>query len=261
MSTSLSPTLSPVPPEVINAVSDTPVILLVDHASNHIPEELAGLGVDPACLDTHIALDLGAEALARRMAEKMGVAAVIARVSRLVLDVNRAPDHPTLIAPSSDGVDIPGNQGLTAADIKARLRAYHAPYHAACEAVLQPFIEKGQTPILLAVHSFTPEMAGAKRPWEVGFLYNKDVRLAQAMIGFLERDTDMTVGDNEPYSGFELYYTMERHGMAHGFPQTTLEVRQDELDRRAKVDGWANLLVDVLRICLQRPDVMFEQNP
>ncbi len=236
-------------------------MLLVDHASNHIPAPHAGLGLASEHLDKHIAIDLGAEALARRIAELMGCGAVVAQVSRLVLDVNREPDSPTLVPAQSDGIPIPGNQDLSPADIAARIAAYHTPYHAACETVLAPFIGAGRVPIVLAVHSFTPEMAdGQPRPWEVGFLYNRDARLAQALMGFLEAETDLCVGDNEPYSGATLYYTMGRHGMGNGFPQTTLEVRQDQLETEAQVDAWARLLADGLDHCINREDVRFKKH-
>jgi len=248
----------PVAPEIVAATSDIDLVLLVDHASNHIPAVHGGLGLSAEYLDQHIAIDLGAEALARKIASLTGCGAVFARVSRLVLDVNRDPDSPTLIPEVSDGVAIPGNHALSEAERRARLDAYHTPYHAACDQVMQPFVNQGRVPLLVAVHSFTPEMNGEKRPWEVGFLYNRDARLAQALIGHLEMETDFTIGDNQPYSGAKLYYTMQRHGMAHGFPQTTLEVRQDELDRTAKVDAWAHLMADMLDACMDRPDIRFK---
>lgn len=251
--------LTPIAPEILQPTKPIPLVLLVDHASNHIPGALNGLGLPAAVLDQHIAIDLGAEALARRLHKMLGCAVVIARASRLVLDVNREPDSETLIPEVSDGTIIPGNMGLSAAQKAERLAAYHTPYHAACEAVMQPFLDKGEVPLLVAVHSFTPVMDGFKRPWQVGFLYNRDARLAQALMGFLDMATDLTVGDNQPYSGATLYYTMHRHGMLNGFPQTTLEVRQDLLASPGHVFDWAKLLAEGLELIIDRPDIRFKK--
>lgn len=252
-------TTSPVQPEILNPDARTGLIILCDHATNHIPEGFDKLGLENAHLEDHIAYDLGAEAVTRKMCSMMGGAAVLAPVSRLLIDCNREPDHPTLVPAVSDGIAIPANQDLSPRAIEARKASYYYPFHDACAALVESHLDEGIVPLVVGMHTFTPEMAGEKRPWHAGFLWNKDPRLAQAMIGLMERETDLVIGDNLPYSGQDLYYTMERHGAAHGLPQTTIEIRQDLLAKQSMVDEWAALMADLLDECMQRDDIASRQ--
>ncbi|MFC3713586.1 N-formylglutamate amidohydrolase [Sphingoaurantiacus capsulatus] len=221
----------------------TPILLVADHASNIVPDDIA-LDIDPALLDEHVAIDIGTDALTRRLAELLDASAVIAGVSRLVLDLNREPDAAGLIPESSDGRTIPGNSGLSLEVREARLRRFHIPYHDAITAM----IERVQPRLLVAMHSFTPSLLTRPeltRPWPVGILYNEDERAARPMIAAL-RGQGMHVGDNEPYSGRELNYTMNRHAEGRGLPYINIEVRQDLLETAEDIEGWAQRLADAV---------------
>ena len=84
------------------------ILLVGDHASNRVPEDI-DLGIDPALLDEHVAIDIGVAGVARHMAEAHRIPAFLANVSRLVCDFNREEDAPAVIPHASDGHDIPGN--------------------------------------------------------------------------------------------------------------------------------------------------------
>ncbi len=243
-------------PVLINYEARTGIILMCDHATNHVPVGYDGLGLDNQHLEDHIAYDIGAEAVTRKICELMGVAAVLGPVSRLLIDCNREEHRPSLVPMASDGVVVPANQDLTPAVIAARKKAYYDPFHDACEQLVADHVSEGLVPRVIGVHSYTPTMNGEDRAWHAGFLWNKDPRLAQAMIGLLERETDLIIGDNLPYSGKDLYHTMQRHGADHGLPQTTLEIRQDLVDNDAKTTEWAALIADVLDECLSREDLV-----
>ncbi len=244
-----------VQPEILNGDATAPLIILCEHASNHIPANYHKLGLSSDDLTKHIAWDIGAGEVTRKMSEMMGVPAVLGSVSRLIIDPNREPDHPTLVPTISDGIVIPANADLPQAAIAARRSSIYDPFHSAAEALIKRHLAEGIVPLVVGMHSFTPEMNGVQRPWQVGFLWNKDPRLAQAMIGLLERETDLTIGDNQPYSGRDLYYTMQCHGAAHGLAQTTVEIRQDLLLDATMILQWAALLADVLDECMERPDL------
>jgi len=247
---------STIQPEVINGDVTASLIILCEHASNHIPEAYLQLGLEDEALEKHVAWDIGAAEVTRKMCDMMGVPAVLGTTSRLLIDPNREPDHPTLVPVESDGIHVPANSDLTPCAIGARRTSIYEPFHSAADALIDRHLEEGKVPIVVGMHSFTPEMNGKTRPWQVGFLWNKDPRLAQAMIGLIERETDLTVGDNQPYSGRELYYTMERHGAARGLPQTTIEIRQDLLLDGSMTLQWAALMADLLDECMQRTDLM-----
>jgi predicted N-formylglutamate amidohydrolase len=212
----------------------TPLLLVADHASNAVPDDIA-LGIDPALLEDHIAVDIGTAALTRALAAGLGAPAVLAEVSRLVCDVNRPPEHSVPL--SSDGIVVPGNAG---ADVAARAARFHAPHHARIEAFEAAF--------LVSVHSFTPRLRtrpDAARPWEVGILYNDDDRAARLVMELL-RKTGCITGDNEPYSGRELNYTMNRHAEARGVPYIGFEFRQDLVGDARGVAHWAQIAADVV---------------
>jgi len=46
--------------ETINENGRSPIVLICEHASNHIPAEYAGLGLDASEVTRHIAWDIGA---------------------------------------------------------------------------------------------------------------------------------------------------------------------------------------------------------
>ena len=243
-------------PVLINPDAKAGAILFCDHATNHVPPGYENLGLEVTYLQEHIAYDIGAEAVTRKVCELMGVSAVLGPVSRLLIDCNRGPEQTSIIPASSDNIDIPANRDLTASAIEARKQAYYYPFHEAGEKLVSEYLEAGEVPLVVGIHSFTPVMEGEERPWHVGFLWNEDPRLTQAMIGLLERETDLVIGDNLPYSGKDLYYTMQRHGANHGLPQTTLEIRQDLVDTEDKVVQWAALIADILDECMRRPDLI-----
>ena len=244
-----------VEPEIINPGERDGLIILCEHASNHIPDRYDGLGMSAAQQQDHIAWDIGAAEVTRKMAALMGVSAVVANVSRLVIDCNREPDRPCLIPETSDGVHISGNAGLDLSERQARIAAYYTPFHRAAESLIDAHLQAGVRPIVVGMHSFTPHMDGHQRPWHAGFMWNRDPRLAEAMMGLMERETDLCIGNNKPYSGRDLYYTMQRHGADRGLAQTTIEVRHDMLLTDAQTSEWAALLADCLDECMQRGDL------
>lgn len=242
-------------PVVINQDRlSAPALLICEHASNHVPDELEGLGVEPEVLDQHIAYDIGTEMLTHAIADRLNCPAVIATVSRLVIDANRYPDHPGLIPEISDGIVVPGNSNLDDLAREARQRAYFEPFHSACAEQVIAMIRAGHRPFVVGVHSFTPVMEGFERPWHAGILHDADPRLANHLIAGL-RDAGYEVGDNEPYSGRELFHTIAIHGAVHGLPHATVEVRQDLLAYQEQADKWADTLVGVLQPLFDHPEL------
>ena len=217
------------------------ILVVSDHASNRVPDDI-DLGIDSALLTQHIAVDLGVAEVGALMAERAGTAAFQGNVSRLVCDINREPHAPAVIPIASDGHAIPGN-ALDHAAHKARLERFHTPYHTALAALL----DESPPALVLSLHSFTPQLATSDepRPWQVGVLYNEDDRAARLAIPLLEAE-GLIVGDQLPYSGTLLNYTMNRHCEAEGRPYLGIELRQDEVVSRQQQAKWAELLA---RLC------------
>ena len=238
------------PPVVLRNERGRPELLVVcDHASNVVPEELGDLGLPRSALGEHIAYDLGAAEVARRLADRLDAALIASGHSRLVIDCNRPPSSPTSIPEVSGGVSIPGNVGLDPTARTARRERSFEPYHAAIRARLDAHrgVRGGRGPVLLSIHSFTPELLGSRRPWHVGLLYGRDARLAHAARDALRGDRSLVVGDNEPYRVTDASdYTVPVHGEQRGLLHTAFEIRQDELSTPAAAQLWGDRLFDVL---------------
>lgn len=217
------------------------ILVVSDHASNRVPDDIE-LGIAPALLGQHIAVDLGVAEVGAVLAERLGIAAFQGNISRLVCDLNREPHAPAVIPIASDGHAIPGN-ALDHAAHQTRLERFHTPYHAA----LATLLDDRPPALIVSLHSFTPQLATSDepRPWQVGVLYNQDDRAARLAIPLLEAE-GLCVGDQLPYSGKLLNYTMNRHCEAEGRPYLGIELRQDEVANPAQQANWAERLA---RLC------------
>lgn len=219
------------------------LLLLCDHASRRLPAEFGDLGLGPESFATHIASDIGAAEVARAFAAYFRAPAILARWSRLLIDLNRGEDDPTLVMTLSDGSIVPGNRH---ADVADRTLRFHRPYHLRVAGE----IARLGAPALVSVHSFTPVWKGFARPWEVAVLWDKDARLARPLMEGLAR-AGFTVGDNEPYSGALENDSLYRHGLMNGLPNALIEIRQDLVANgqaaRAFAARLAPILADALR--------------
>ena len=105
---------------------DSRLLFVCDHASNALPSGYGRLGLSPDLFQTHIAADIGAAAVTRTLAAEFGAAAILARWSRLLVDLNRGADDPTLVMKLSDGNIIPGNARADDAEVRRRIAQFHA---------------------------------------------------------------------------------------------------------------------------------------
>jgi len=239
------------PFEVVNEGGRAPLLIICDHASGAVPAEYDNLGLDETLLLRHIAWDIGAGDVARRLAALLDAPAVLCGTSRLVIDCNRALDDATSIPPVSDGIVVPGNQDLDVGQRRRRAERHFHPYHGEIRRRLDGFRGRGVRPTLVSVHSFTPVMDGFERPWHVGLLWDREPALSQALIAELGRNPDLVIGDNEPYSGSDPQgYAIATYGTGRGLPMAVFEVRQDLIDTHHGAEAWARLLHAALRAVL-----------
>ena len=243
-------------PPAVTAVNEggaSPYVLLCEHASNHIPAVYAGLGVAPGDLLRHIAWDIGAANLARRLSRLLDAPLFLSGYSRLLIDCNRPVGAPTSIPTVSEATAIPGNQGLDEAERARRAAAYHAPFHRRVEQALDGRAGSGQPTIVIGVHSFTPVFLGERRPWHAGVLYGQAAAFGQALAARVRAEPGLCVGDNEPYRVTpNTDYTVPVHGDRRGITAALIEVRQDLIGDDAGVEAWAArlhpALADVARL-------------
>ncbi len=236
----------PPPFTTLNRDGLTPLLLICDHASRAVPAALDNLGLDDETFGHHIGYDIGAAAVARKLSEALDTGLVLAGYSRLVIDLNRPPGHPQSIPPISDGTIVPGNQDLDEAARRRRVRDLFEPYHDAVNRAIARIWERGTPPALFSIHSFSPRFGDTPRPWDVGVLWNRDSRIAVPLMEKLEA-RGLNVGDNEPYSGKHLAYTIDMHAAAAGLANCVIEINQDQLTDAAGVARWAAILDDVMK--------------
>jgi len=241
--------------EILPGRVDAGLVVICDHAVNRLPEGYGTLGLAAAELERHIAYDIGAYEVTRQIAATLGAPAIGARFSRLLIDVNRSLDDPTLIMRISDGAVLPGNRHLDAAERDKRVRDYYGPYHLAIDNLIDRGIEAGVPPVLLSIHSFTESWKGVRRPWDAAILWDRDYRFSVPLLEALRTDPGILVGENEPYDGKLAGDCMWQHGTRRGIAHTIIEVRQDLIRDRQGQTQWAKRIAAATAAILGRADL------
>jgi predicted N-formylglutamate amidohydrolase len=244
----------PAPVSIVNPTGSAPVLLICDHASNAVPAALHGLGLVERDLHRHIAYDIGAAEVTRLLAAGLDGPAVLAGYSRLVIDTNRHLHHSDSIVGESDGTIIPGNEGISSDDVRARTEACFWPYHRRIGSGLAGFAMRGQRPAVISIHAYTPVLGGVERPWHIGVLWGDDARISGPLIAALRAHEALAVGDNQPYSGHLDYgYSMNVHAGETGLPHVLIELREDLISTVEDQERTATILVDALSPILADP--------
>jgi predicted N-formylglutamate amidohydrolase len=236
------------PFDIVNPGGKTAIVIVCDHASNALPPEIGDLGVSAPDMQRHIAYDIGALPIARRLAEYFDAPAILCGTSRLVIDCNRQLGDPTLIPVTSDGTAVPANEGLTENDRQRRIDAYFHPYHHACRQVITTALEKGARPLFVSIHSMTERMNGIYRPWEISFSTNENRGATAPVLSALKKVHGLAVGDNEPYrlDPAEDYSTPE-HALSRGLDYLQVEFRQDLVATAEGQERFARIFAEAIR--------------
>lgn len=241
----------PFPPVIENAASTGRVVLVCEHASNTIPPRWGDLGLTEAQRRAHIAWDPGALGLARGLAARLDAVLVHAPVSRLVYDLNRAPDMAGAMPARSEIHDIPGNASISPAERAERTAAIYVPFHDGLHALLMERIARGLAPVVVTIHSFTPVYHGTPRAVEFGVIHDADDRLPRAILSEAQRQTALRAEMNEPYSAKDdVTHTLRVHATPYGLPNAMLEIRNDLIATPAAEAAMADRLAPVIAAAL-----------
>lgn len=237
----------PEPVEILNEDSRSEIVLICDHASNHIPAEYDRLGVAEADLQRHIAWDVGAAAVTRGLAQALGAPAFLGSFSRLLVDLNRPFASPSSMPARSEATVIPGNFDITDAERERREQRVFVPFHARIAARLDAREAAGLKTRIVAIHSFTPVYLGVARPWHVGILYDQSVPFAEATMAALADDPMLVVGANVPYViARDEDYAIPIHGTDRGNPAILVEIRNDLISHAPGIAEWTQRLAGIL---------------
>lgn len=239
----------PSPVELVNDDARSPLLLVCEHAGQAIPAALGDLGVASHDLQRHIAYDLGAERVARKMAARLDATLVLQRYSRLVIDCNRPVGSPQSVPEISDGTVVPANLDISSEARAARVREIFTPFH----DMVSRLIAERRPRAVFAIHSFTPVMQGFARPWALGFLFRHDKATSMLLAETIGKaHPDLTVGLNEPYTiDDENDWFVPEHGERTGIPHSLIEVRNDLIADEAGTARMSDILANAIDVFLQ----------
>ena len=213
------------------------ILIIADHASNYVPKDNNKLGLPNSFLDQHIAFDIGIKELSLDLSNRLKCRVIQGKYSRLLIDLNRDLDDPTIIPEIVDGKIIPGNIGLQKCEVRLRVKKIYNKYHNEIDRI----IRNEKVNIILSLHSFNPIFKNKKRLLEFGILSNEDKNLSSIIIDQL-RLQKINVGDNKPYKGNLIGDSMYRHGLSNKLPHVLIEVRNDLLSNTTKIKRVSRLL-------------------
>ncbi len=225
------------------------VLVVCEHASRMLPERYGTLGLPADALNSHIAWDPGALAVAQGISAALDATLVHQRVSRLIYDCNRPPESPGAMPEKSEIYDIPGNAGLSVEERHARTEAVYIPFHDAIRALIRDRKARGQETVIVTVHSFTPIYHGKTRAVEIGILHDDDSRLADRMLAAAASgDASFKIERNEPYGPEDgVTHTLVLHGLSNGLRNVMIEVRNDLIADQAGQGVMASYLTRLLQ--------------
>lgn len=216
--------------EISNPEGSGGALILCEHASNHIPERFAGLGVLDADRNSHAAWDPGARAVALHLSRALDAPMVASLVSRLVFDCNRPPEAASAIPEKSELIEVPGNRNLTDAQRQLRADEVYRPFCGAVSDVIKARKAANLQTVLITIHSFTPVYYGQPRAVEIGILHDSDHAMADAMLANTKALPNRRVERNQPYGPQDgVTHSLQLHGMAHGLANVMIEIRNDLL--------------------------------
>lgn len=212
-----------------------PILFSCDHASNLIPNQYKKLCLEESILQSHIAYDIGAKSITKKLTSTFNTNAILGKYSRLFIDLNRDKNHVNCITEKSDEINIPGNKNLSKSEKLYRIKNFHLTYHNELSLTLKKMDNFFSCKTaLICIHSFTPSLHNKiKRPWEIGLLYRHDKKLYEPILKYLSDNTEYKIGKNKPYSGFEdVNYTMTCHGEHEKRPFISIEIRNDIFEKK-----------------------------
>lgn len=175
------------------------LILTCEHATNRVPPELRKLFENNhQILETHRGYDLGALSLAKNLAKTFQIPLFTSTCTRLICDVNRSPNHPTLFSEFTRTLSHEKRERIIA--------SYYLPHRSAVETCILRQVREGRPVIHIGVHTFTPNLDGVERKADIGLLYDPHRRLEKEFCRqwrhtLIQMTQGLSIRRNSPYRG------------------------------------------------------------
>ena len=179
----------------------TALLLTCEHAGNRVPAAFAAAFAGEEAqraLVSHRGYDIGALQLAKALSRDLAVPLIACTVTRLLVETNRSPHHRALFSSFAMALS-PQKRALA-------VTRYYVPHRARVAQAVAGLVSEGQRVLHIAVHSFTPWLAGQERAAEIGLLYDPRRESERRVCAFLQRNLHARlpkyrVRRNYPYRG------------------------------------------------------------
>ncbi len=244
----------------VAASTPVPVLIAVPHAGRCYPASLkaAMRNAEPSTLRLE---DRYADALGNAVAEATGAALLVARAPRAMIDLNRAPDdvdwsmvagatgrrapHSAANRRARSGLGLvprrlPGmgelwKGRLEMAELEARIRTVHRPYHLALTRTLEGLRDQWGAALLIDLHSMPPlreaGQAGEGAEFVVGDRFGSSCAHALSAQALRHlAGAGRRTAHNRPYSGG---YALDHHAA----PRRGIHALQIEVCRSIYLDA------------------------
>ncbi len=143
----------------------TMVLLTCEHGGNEVPREFRKLfSPHRDLLQTHRGWDPGTKQLAELWCKRIACELHLATVTRLLVDLNRSPNHRSVFSEVTRELPLTEKQRL--------LVEYHQPHRNAVTESIRNAIEGGHRVLHIGVHSFTPQLNDEVRNADIGLLFD-----------------------------------------------------------------------------------------
>jgi len=180
-------------------VSRASLLITCEHAGNRIPRACAPLFRSAGrALASHRGWDPGALELARLLSRRLRWPLLAVTWSRLLVEANRSESNPRIWSRFTSSLSRPERERI--------LERWWRPHRQAVEAAVATGAARGARVVHVAVHSFTPRLAGELRNADIGLLYDSrragEARLCRRWAAILQRlDPELRIRFNYPYRG------------------------------------------------------------
>ena len=230
------------------------LLITCEHGGNKIPASYWPLfRKHRDALQTHRGYDLGALALARDLAKAFDAELVYSTTSRLLVELNRSPNHKQLFSEATRDLPLPERERL--------LQRYYWPYRNWVEAQVAGAAGNGERVVHISSHSFTPRLHGTTRRADVGLLYDPRREGERSLCTawrrtIMEADPKLVVRRNYPYRGTGDGLTTHLRKLHADARYSGIEIEVNQKYALGDEDAWRalrRLLVDALRRALERP--------
>lgn len=191
-----------IPFTILNETSKNPIMISSEHSSPKIPKDLNNLGINDQDFDkiSHH-YDKGTENISRKISKELDARCLLAKFSRLVIDLNRTLDHPELIIKRSFNFNIKNNHNLRSKEINDRITKYYMPYHQKLRSTLKDLRSMHKNTYYINIHSFSNWVKGKDRDIDFCIVHSKKDKVINYKLIKRLNSLGFKAISNSPFSG------------------------------------------------------------